>query len=244
MKFPSPDYQPHNYPRTNSMKYPKDEFSPKVKIPNYTTSSYGPTAKKPHKQSPQNIVDKLPNKATYSNNYSNQKANHQYSTYQYDKHYNDPVGVPLMPLYGYDNHQDAEKDWLYFRQLHPNTAKRILQEIDEECDKLEYDGSCMFDEYPDKVYLGRMIDSIYKRMKDLIEEPIIYVENLQPDMDCRGETSEVDGESKSSAQEMNRRRSSPSPIRSNNWLRDLIEILLYQEILNRRRRYRSRRRWF
>ena len=28
------------------------------------------------------------------------------------------------------------------------------------------------------------------------------------------------------------------------WLRNLIEIILYNEMLNRRRRYRGRKRWF
>jgi hypothetical protein len=32
--------------------------------------------------------------------------------------------------------------------------------------------------------------------------------------------------------------------RNPRWLRDITEILLFNEILNRRRRYRGRKRWF
>lgn len=235
MKFSSPEYPSYNYSRTNSIRPSKDEFAPKVKIPNYTTSSYNPMPRKTESQKPGNMINNTPGNYNYNNN----------GRQQYDTSHNPPVVVPLMPLYGYDNNEDAEKDCLYFRQLHPNTAKRILREIDEECDKLEYDGSCMFDEYPDKVYLGRVIDSIYNRTKDVIEEPIVYTENLKSSEECKREKSDVESNSKSSVQEVNRRnRSNRNPIRSNNWLRDLIEILLYQELINRRRRYRSRRRWF
>ena len=59
--------------------------------------------------------------------------------------YNTPMGVPLYPLYGYDNCEDLDRDMKYMKQIYPNTAKRIQREIDNECDKLEYDGSIMFD---------------------------------------------------------------------------------------------------
>ena len=48
------------------------------------------------------------------------------------------------------------------RHLYPNTAKLIQRAVEDECDKLEYDGSVMFDEYPDKTSLDRIIDRIYE----------------------------------------------------------------------------------
>ena len=59
-------------------------------------------------------------------------------------------GVPMYPLYGYDNMEDFERDLEYFKQLYPSTVRYIQNEVDNECDKLEYDGSVMFDEYPDR----------------------------------------------------------------------------------------------
>lgn len=57
-----------------------------------------------------------------------------------------------------------QKDFEYMKQLLPSTLKRIQVEIEEECDKLEYSGSVMFDEYPDKNYIGMLVDSILLRL--------------------------------------------------------------------------------
>jgi len=128
--------------------------------------------------------------------------------------YNTPMGIPLYPLYGYDSCEDLDRDMNYLKQLYPNTAKRIQKEIDEECDKLEYDGSVMFDEYPDKVTLDKIIDRVYEKVKDLDETPQVEINSYY------------------------------APRRRQNLLRDLVTIILLNEIFNRRRRYRSRRRWF
>ncbi len=157
--------------------------------------------------------------------YSHSEANHR-DEYDYDymqgytanniymtdiSPYHVPLAVPMMPLYGYDNCEDAAKDFDYMKQLYPKKAKLILSLIEEECDKLEYDGSCMFDEYPDRVYLGRLVDKIYNSL------------------DTVKESSISDGITASD---------------STGWMRDMTEILLYNEMLERRKRYRGRKRWF
>jgi len=130
--------------------------------------------------------------------------------------YNVPMGIPLLPLYGYDNSADLDRDVEYMKQLYPNTAKKIQSEIDNECDLLEYDGSVMFDEYPDKESLDKIVDRIYEKVGDNEEESQI---------------------------EMNSFRDFPRRRRQNH-LRDIISLILLNEIFNRRRRHRSRRRWF
>ena len=127
-----------------------------------------------------------------------------------------PMGVPLFPLYGYDNSEDLDRDVDYFRQLYPNTVRSIQSAVDDECDKLEYDGSFMFDEYPDKVTLERIVDRIYERMQELEEMPQVEANSLYYGY----------------------------PRRRPNYLHDIVTILLLNELFNRRRRYRSRRRWF
>ena len=130
--------------------------------------------------------------------------------------YNVPMGIPLFPLYGYDNSADLDHDMEYMKQLYPKTARAIQKEIDNECDKMEFDGSIMFDEYPDKEYLDRLVDQVYERIKQLDEEPQV---------------------------EMNSLYFYP-PKRNPNYLRDIVSLLLLSEIFNRRRRYRGRKRWF
>ena len=42
--------------------------------------------------------------------------------------------------------------------------------IDEECDKLEFDGSIMFDEFPDKERLRILEDNIFQVAKTKLQE--------------------------------------------------------------------------
>lgn len=152
-----------------------------------------------------------------------------------------PAGVPMFPLYGYDNSEDLDNDMDYLKSMYPSKAKSIQKEVEEECDKLEYDGSCMFDAYPDKVHLSMIVNTIYNRLADLDQDNMamsVENQNLQrrypfrPDLCPHG------------------RCPSPGPICDfdcngrPNWMRSLIEIMLYNEMFNRRRRYRSRKRWF
>ncbi|WOO38931.1 hypothetical protein R2R35_10735 [Anaerocolumna sp. AGMB13020] len=129
--------------------------------------------------------------------------------------YHVPLAVPMMPLYGYDNCEDASKDFGYMKHLYPEKAKKMMVLIEEECDKLEYDGSCMFDEYPDRVYLGKLVDKIYNNLNSVKESSL--ADNSSYDNSSSG---------------------------YDNWMRDMTEVLLYNEMLERRKRYRGRKRWF
>ena len=53
--------------------------------------------------------------------------------------------VPML----YDDDRNARRDYDYMKSIYPDTAKRVLPHIEEECDRMEYDGSMMYDEYPD-----------------------------------------------------------------------------------------------
>ena len=49
------------------------------------------------------------------------------------------------------------------RYLYPPEIKDIQLEIEEICDKMEYDGSIMFDECPDKVTVERVVNEMCSR---------------------------------------------------------------------------------
>ena len=53
----------------------------------------------------------------------------------------------LLPL---DQEQAQEKDLQVMRSFYSRRAAKIQEKVDRECDRMEYDGSMMFDEYPDK----------------------------------------------------------------------------------------------
>lgn len=80
---------------------------------------------------------------------------------------------PRMPFYMsypmqnlYLTEMEYEKDMDRMKELYPKEVKQITELVDEECDKMEYEGSLMFDEYPDRMMLERVTDRIYQRMQE------------------------------------------------------------------------------
>lgn len=49
------------------------------------------------------------------------------------------------------------------KYLYPIEVRDIQLEIEELCDKMEYDGSIMFDECPDKVCIERMVKNLCEK---------------------------------------------------------------------------------
>ena len=50
------------------------------------------------------------------------------------------------------------------RELYPALARQIQPLVEEECDRMEYDGSFMFDEYPDQLQIRRVSRRIYDKL--------------------------------------------------------------------------------
>ena len=59
----------------------------------------------------------------------------------------------MNSLYGSSLYEDAQLD--YFKEMYPIALRKMQSIVDEACDKMEYDNSLMYDEYPDKVMLKR-----------------------------------------------------------------------------------------
>lgn len=70
------------------------------------------------------------------------------------------VGYPVYPanMYpqAYLDEMQNERDMKKMKELYPEVAKDVLSVVEDECDQMEYDGSMMFDEYPDKVMFERI----------------------------------------------------------------------------------------
>lgn len=108
-----------------------------------------------------------------------------------------------------DEERMSNKDIEYMKSLYPRIAKRVLPHIEKECKRLEYEGSLIYDAYPDKVMLSLLCGRVY--------------ENILAD-DNWGEIT--------NKEELH-------------WLRDMIEILTYQELCKRREQWRkTKRRWY
>lgn len=55
-------------------------------------------------------------------------------------------------------HRDSE----YFRGLYPQSMRRCQSLVEEECDRYDYPGSPIYDDYPDRESLYRIRDGILK----------------------------------------------------------------------------------
>ncbi len=70
-----------------------------------------------------------------------------------------------LPMY-YDRQDDVKKDLEYLQQMYPAQAKRYQRLIARRLDRLDYRGSMIYDEYPDKWQLYRLNQDILKELKE------------------------------------------------------------------------------
>ena len=142
--------------------------------------------------------------------------------------------VPLQ----YDDERMEKRDFEYMKSMYPGAARKILPFVEEECDRMEYEGSMIYDEYPDQLQLHLMCSRIYNRVKDMKLDDIGEA-YLPGDYDGRQEMPESWRED----MEAQYYRPFPTPRRRReNLLQDLIHVMVFQELFKRRRDHRRRRR--
>lgn len=122
-----------------------------------------------------------------------------------------------------------EQEREYWYQLYPFAVRRAREEVIRACDQLDYEGSLIYDEYPDRLRLECICERILQNMtaicmeKDgcekISDKPYEEKNARIPAIAERTERSAVGGGTSESG--------------------DLIRILLLDEI-SRRRRYRRR----
>lgn len=61
-----------------------------------------------------------------------------------------------------EDDKESRKDRDYLRSIYPDTAKKLLPYVEKECDRYEYKGSVIYDEYPDRLQLSFMAGRIFK----------------------------------------------------------------------------------
>lgn len=66
--------------------------------------------------------------------------------------------------------QDGQslQDLEYFQSCYPESMRHLQTYVAAECDKMDYEGSPMYDQYPDRVLIDRMCDSICRCLPDEI----------------------------------------------------------------------------
>lgn len=76
--------------------------------------------------------------------------------------FNSKIITPELCLVDED---ELERDRDYLMQMYPAKARLIMVLIEDACDRLEYEGSPMFAEFPDKDTIRGIADKIYDKVK-------------------------------------------------------------------------------
>lgn len=97
------------------------------------------------------------------------------------------------------------------RSYYPETARRLWRQAEEACDKMEYEGSWMYDEYPDRLMIRLLANKMAKEAAREMERE--QGKDRKPDRDGREEL----------------------------WLEEMARVLLADEICRRRCRRQRRR---
>ncbi|HIY19445.1 MAG TPA: hypothetical protein IAA44_08600 [Candidatus Blautia avistercoris] len=112
----------------------------------------------------------------------------------------------------YDGEKIQEKEYQMMKTYYPEITRRIQNHVEEECDRLDYEGSMLYDEYPDKYTLYHLCSKIHKKIEE---------EMPQKEMGSQ-------------------ERRGPDK----NFMDELIQVLLCQELVRRRCRRSRRRHYF
>lgn len=116
-----------------------------------------------------------------------------------------------MP-FSFDDERVERMDFEYLKSMYPKIPKRILPYVEEECDRMEYENSMVYDMYPDKLQLKLMCARVCDNVR--------RYEHI-----CREDGGDTEAEDADTAE-------NAKPEMQN--LRDLVEVMLFQELYKRR----------
>lgn len=116
-----------------------------------------------------------------------------------------------LPLQ-YDDEKMERRDFEYMKSMYPLAVKRILPYVEEECDRMSYENSVIYDEYPDQLQIRLMCNRIYDKVRK------------------RKTQDEEDLEMQAAG--------------NDEWLHDLVQVMVFQELFRRRSSHRRSRRIF
>ncbi len=78
----------------------------------------------------------------------------------------------ILPFYmtyplpiGYQEENKAVRDMEYLQQLYPREARKCQKAVAKTLDRLDYEGSMIYDEYPDRWQLYKVSKNILDQMK-------------------------------------------------------------------------------
>lgn len=158
------------------------------------------------------------------------------------------MAYPMQSVYMEE--MDYTRDMNRLKDMYPKEVRRIQDMVDDECDRMEYDGSLMFDETPDQLMLRQVTDRIYDAVagqnmdiRDFEAEQ--YEENMQAEeLPMEGSMVAQRGHGMRPGRPGRpSHRPGMRPDRDRG-LENLIQVLLFNEMHRRRCRHKRCRRWW
>ena len=116
-------------------------------------------------------------------------------------------GNAISGLYYGQWEMSEDRDMDYVREMYPMTFSRLQELVEKECNRQEFAGSMMYDEYPDKLGISRIVQNIFNEIK-------------KDEENCVGDEC--------------------TKYPDDTWLKDIITVLLLNEMYRRRRRRNGR----
>ena len=82
---------------------------------------------------------------------------------------------PFYTVYGnptaFTRERLQEREFALMKSFYPKTARKIQDIVETECEILDYEGSRLYDEYPDKCSLRALAGSMFKIFENEEEDP-------------------------------------------------------------------------
>jgi len=189
------------------------------------------------------------------NQYEYQRYPHPFQGYSYPWLRSAEQG---MWTPGMDEDGQEQRDLEYWQQLYPAQTRQVQREVERQVDLADYDGSVIYDEYPDRIAMARLCEAVYRALMQTDAQnemrgyplgmPSDSSEYPVPDIMPEEESEEAYDFGSDGIEAMQRRDGNNG---RGDWksfgdrgLPSLIEVLLYNEIHRRRRRRRGRRSWY
>lgn len=148
---------------------------------------------------------------------------------------------PKIPFYMtypmqsmYLTEMEYEKDMERMKQYYPVETKEIMELVEQRLDQLEYEGSRIYDEEPDRLMIQMEIDGIYRKLlknREIERNP--DEEKLQAASYFGMVPASITGNNMKIQE-----RGCENP-----WLCSMIGVLFGTEMCRRRCRHRRCRRW-
>lgn len=134
-----------------------------------------------------------------------------------------------MPM-AYEDEDVMLRDLEYLQQMYPQDAKKYQKKIVSILDKMDYEGSMIYDDYPDQFMLYKLSRDITEMIKK--DEIADTAKKMDQRSDGNAASETADGVTAQSRNDMGQ-EPDLSPER---WkqIGDLVQVLLFYEIYKRR----------